>query len=349
MHNTTIASFCVLLFVLSISAPSNAITLADCETERMIDEALYGADKVDSDLDGLSNQLEVQLLKTDPCLKSSDGDAWNDGYDANPGVFNLASTGIPLDVRLAYINQVEVPSGCDGGSTWDPYVDGFLFGVPELGLDTGNLEIVGWTSADFVVNRPNSNSDLAVEPKSGSGYTATGDGITFALDPDLSMWGSGPWPKLNLKFQAMMVDADWINDDSMSFGSGSQTEDILYEVAHEFKFRSHKAVDNYSGRQRDCRTEIGITTKLDITEAAIEAYSTLNQRGGPSGDPYDPTARCSNTKGCVVVPTIPPYDVPSPVAPVDAGTNGEKCDDPILWNPHFLDTELVWEPGCQDD
>lgn len=335
-----------ILAMVLLPQPSQAFAFVDCETERLIDEALYGADEVDSDLDGISNEAEARFLGTNPCKEDSDDDDTNDGYDAMPLTNNVAS-GVPLQVTIAYINQIEVPSGCDDGTTWDPFFDGFSFAVPELGLNTPNLEAGGWTRADHTMNRPNANSDIELLPTGGNGFTAAGNGINFDLDPDLSLWGGGLFPKLNLRFAGMIVDDDKNYDDSMTFGT--QDEDVLFEEPASLKLQSSRAVDGDGGRI-NCKAEIGLVTDLAITDAVVEAFYELQKSGGPSGNSMDPGAQCSGMNRCISTPRVPPIAIPSVTAPYDAGTAGEPCDDPVLWSPYlfFPESAEVWSLDCQE-
>ena len=79
--------------------------------------AAFIQDTRDSDEDGLTNYQELVVYGTNPALKDTDGDGFEDGYEVNAGYSPTSTTSSPDDQLVIY-TAVEVRFGAGLGKTY---------------------------------------------------------------------------------------------------------------------------------------------------------------------------------------------------------------------------------------
>ena len=81
-----------------------------------------GQEPIDSDLDGLTDQAEVQVYKTDPNNADTDGDGYYDGTEVLAGSNPLDPTSTPITVNNKSQAQINAAASAQSETPWAWYI-----------------------------------------------------------------------------------------------------------------------------------------------------------------------------------------------------------------------------------
>jgi hypothetical protein len=288
-------------------------------------------DAQDSDGDHISDYAEMNYLNTSPCNSNSDGDSVPDGIDGTP---NAQGVKIPFNLAVLAINQIELDNECDEGSNWDPYLTAWNVEVRPLSLNK-QVSALDWTEGGHQDNRPNENTNPTLFTN-GQDAAASGNLLTFQLDPNLDMWGLFTGDVgVGLAGGVMAVDHDDTRHDLMPFNVGeikiipSATGGPTSVV-----WTSQLATDSDTPTPFKCRTQIVMEAKVSLPAEIEETFEAL-QAIGP-----DNFVDCGDEIDCTYHGGNPGSPIPIIGAALPYSPGSNICDDSLLHTPAALGAQF---------